>query len=67
MKHRSAVAALFGAVAALAPMHAQAADALACRRVEIIVPYEAGGGTDLYARFLAPIISRSCRAIPPLL
>jgi hypothetical protein len=38
-------------------LHAQAADALACRRVEIIVPYEAGGGTDLYARFLAPIIS----------
>ena len=29
-----------------------------CRRVELIVPYEAGGGTDLYARYLAPLLSK---------
>ena len=51
------LAALCAIAAAPAPAASQAADALACRRVEIIVPYEAGGGTDLYARFLAPMIS----------
>jgi tripartite-type tricarboxylate transporter receptor subunit TctC len=27
------------------------------KRIELLVPYEAGGGTDLYARYLAPLIA----------
>jgi tripartite-type tricarboxylate transporter receptor subunit TctC len=27
-------------------------------RVELLVPYRAGGGTDIYARFLAPLLSK---------
>jgi tripartite-type tricarboxylate transporter receptor subunit TctC len=40
----------------LSPAVAHAAD-FSGKRIELIVPYEAGGGTDLYARFLAPMIS----------
>lgn len=51
------IAAVAGAVGLLgAGPPASAAD-FAGKRVEIIVPYEAGGGTDIYARFLAPLLS----------
>ena len=43
-------ASLLGSIAALA------AD-FSGQRIELIVPYEAGGGTDLYARYLAPMIA----------
>jgi len=45
--------ALFGAVAALATMPTLAADPYPSKPVKIIVPYVAGGPTDVYARMLA--------------
>jgi tripartite-type tricarboxylate transporter receptor subunit TctC len=56
-------AALLGAVF---PGVAQSAD-FAGKRIEIIVPYEAGGGTDLYARFLAPLISKKLPGNPTVI
>jgi tripartite-type tricarboxylate transporter receptor subunit TctC len=37
------------------------------QRIEIIVPYEAGGGTDIYARFLAPLLSEKLPGKPTVL
>lgn len=34
------------------------------QRIQILVPYEAGGGTDVYARFLAPLLSRALPGQP---
>ncbi len=40
----------------LVPQAAAAAD-FSGKRIEIIVPYEAGGGTDVYVRFIAPLLA----------
>jgi hypothetical protein len=37
------------------------------KRVEILVPYEAGGGTDIYARFIAPILSKHLPGQPTVI
>lgn len=62
------VKSLFSAVAAglLMAMPALSAD-FSGKRVEIVVPYEAGGGTDLYARFLAPLISANLPGKPTVI
>ncbi|WP_439618131.1 hypothetical protein [Shinella sp.] len=46
--------------------YAQSAD-FGGKRVEIIVPYEAGGGTDLYARYLAPFLSAKLPGNPTVI
>jgi hypothetical protein len=61
MNRSATIQAYLGALGAIAaamtPAQSSATEALSCRRVEILVPYEAGGGTDLYARYLAPMLS----------
>jgi tripartite-type tricarboxylate transporter receptor subunit TctC len=42
----------------------QAAVDFSGKRIEIIVPYEAGGGTDIYVRFLAPLLSKKLPGKP---
>jgi tripartite-type tricarboxylate transporter receptor subunit TctC len=37
------------------------------KRIEIIVPYEAGGGTDLYVRFIAPLLSEKLPGKPTII
>jgi hypothetical protein len=61
------LAALCTVTAAMSPVQSDAAETLACRRVEILVPYEAGGGTDLYARFLAPMLSSKLPGTPDVI
>lgn len=46
--------------------YAQAPD-FSGKRVEIIVPYEAGGGTDLYVRYLAPFLSKKLPGNPTVI
>ena len=67
-KLRAAVAAAI-AVAAAVPTAAMSQEAgeLDCRRVEIMVPYSAGGGTDLYARYLAPLLSQNLPGNPTVI
>lgn len=56
-------------VAAVSPaaVTAQEAAELDCNRIELIVPYEAGGGTDLYARYLAPLLSENLPGNPTVI
>jgi tripartite-type tricarboxylate transporter receptor subunit TctC len=51
---------LLGACAALALMASQPADAAYQKddRISLIVGYEAGGGYDIYARFIAPYLTK---------
>ena len=36
-------------------------------RIELLVPYSAGGGTDIYARFLAPLLSERLPGKPTII
>lgn len=46
---------------------AQESAQLSCSRIELTVPYEAGGGTDLYARYLAPLLSDNLPGNPTII
>lgn len=63
---RNAILTSVSAALLLAPGIAQAAD-FSGKRIELIVPYEAGGGTDLYARYLAPLISEKLPGKPTVI
>jgi tripartite-type tricarboxylate transporter receptor subunit TctC len=53
-------------VGTLAPLAAHAAD-FAGKRVEILVPSAAGGGSDVYARFLAPYLTKHLPGNPTII
>lgn len=36
-------------------------------RVEMLIPYRAGGGTDIYARFLAPLLAKHLPGEPTII
>jgi len=52
-------------VAMMASAHAQAVD-FSGERVEWIVPFKEGGGSDTWARFYAPILSENLPGQPPV-
>lgn len=60
-----------GAVAAFAAVAlgsvASAQVNYAGQRIEMLVPYTAGGGTDIYARFLAPLLARHLPGEPTII
>jgi tripartite-type tricarboxylate transporter receptor subunit TctC len=64
-KLRSAL--LFAAFAAASVQPAKAEVDFSGKRVEILVPYAAGGGADLYARFLGPLIAERLPGKPTLI
>lgn len=37
------------------------------KRIEVLVPYSAGGGTDVYARFLAPLLAEELPGKPTII
>lgn len=47
-------------------LDAQAAADFSGKRIELLVPYEAGGGTDLYARYLAPMLAEKLPGKPTI-
>jgi tripartite-type tricarboxylate transporter receptor subunit TctC len=55
---------LAGAALGALPMHTSAAPDFRGERIEFLVPYAAGGGADLYARFLAPLIAERLPGSP---
>jgi tripartite-type tricarboxylate transporter receptor subunit TctC len=57
----------FGLMAASLPVPAMAQVDFAGKRIEILVPYAAGGGADLYARFLGPLIAERLPGKPTLI
>lgn len=61
---------LGGCALALAATHGGPAVAqvdFSGERIEMLVPYEAGGGTDIYARFLAPLIGKHLPGEPTVI
>lgn len=60
-----AAVSLFGISALESP--ATALVDMSGKRVELVVPYSEGGGTDIYARFLAPILSERLPGEPTII
>ena len=66
MNRLTKVVALAGAVGSLA-VPATAQVDFSGERIELLVPYAAGGGADLYARFLGPLIAERLPGEPTLI
>jgi len=56
-----------GLVAATMALPAMAEVDFSGKRIELLVPYAAGGGADLYARFLGPLIAERLPGKPTLI
>lgn len=66
MKGLIKVLALAGAVGSLAASATAQVD-FSGERIELLVPYAAGGGADLYARFLGPLIAERLPGEPTVI
>ena len=65
-KRLSTLAALGAAVALSGPAQAQKAD-FSGKRIEWIIPFQEGGGTDVWARFIQPPLSRELPGKPTII
>ena len=65
-KRLSTIAALGAAVALAGPAEAQKAD-FSGKRIEWIIPFQEGGGTDVWARFLVGPLSRELPGKPTII
>src|ERR687898_1883989 len=66
LKRVTAVAALGVAVALSGPAQAQKAD-FSGKRIEWIIPFQEGGGTDVWARFIVGPLSRELPGKPTII
>lgn len=64
MRVSKIIAACAVAAAGVLAVPAQAQVDFSGERVELLVPYRAGGGTDIYSRFLAPLLSSHLPGAP---